>query len=230
MNSKLSIQNENKTYDRIDTDLSKHFKNDLTKIIALKLPDADIFRHNYLNSNKIEFRLTEVLFKLNELTEKISELDQTRKVTTQLFDLVQVLDGEIQRAANVNGTWSELEKYFQKVCFIKINQDSEETQKNLNENQSNADLDLLENLKCEKKSLETKLFKAEKDICFLRAELEKQMHKNERTEIELDQQLTRTIEISLEFKKKTTEIEKKLKDLNEEYKRFQKNCENNHSN
>ena len=56
------------------------------------------------------------------------------------------------------------------------------------------------------------------------------MQKNERTEIELDQQLTRTIEISLEFKKKTTEIEKKLKGLNEEYERLQKNCENNHSN
>jgi len=226
MSSKINIQNANKTFDKIELDFLNHSNKDLAKIVCLKLPDAELFRLNYLNSNKIEFRLTEALFKFNEFSEKISELDQTHQLANQFYDMIHVLDDEIQKFSLVNGTWFNLEKYFQKVCFIKLNQEDEDIKLKGN---LHTDLDFLENLKCENKNLEIKLFNSEKEIYLLKKELDKQAQKNEKTELELDHQLTRTIELSLEFKKKTEEIEKKLKDLNEEQERLHTNRETNKS-
>jgi len=219
MSSKLSIQNENKTYDSFQADLPDHLKRDLTKIVCLKLPDAEIFRDNCLSSNKIEFKLTDILLNLNELSEKISVIDEQCQLKDQLFNLVHVLDEEIQNFARINSNWLDLEKYFQKVCFFKITQ---EVGDHINSKASdlNTDMDVLENLKCENKNLEIKLANAERDVFSLKKELATQIGKNERTEMELEQQLTRNINISLEFKNKTTEIEKKLETLNLEYEKL----------
>jgi hypothetical protein len=219
MSSKLSIQNENKTYDSFQADFPDHLKKDLTKIICLKLPDAEIFRDNCLSSNKTEFKLTDILLNLNELSEKISVLDEKCQLKDQLFNLVHVLDEEIQNFARINSNWLDLEKYFQKVCFFKITQEVGD-HLNIKDSNLNTDMDVLENLKRENKNLEIKLANAERDMLSLKKELAKQKGKNERTEVELEQQLTRNINISLEFKNKTTEIEKKLEILNQEYEKL----------
>ena len=112
-----------------------------------------------------------------------------------------------------------MEKYFQKVCFFKISQEVVD-HINTKDSNLNTDMDVLENLKCENKNLEIKLANAERDMFSLKKELAKQIGKNERTEMELEQQLTRNINISLEFKNKTTEIEKKLETLNLEYEKL----------
>ena len=212
MSSKINIQNS-QCIDKVEFKYPAKFSKDLAKVVCLQLPDAELFAQNCLNSNKIEYKLTDVLLKLNEVAEKIAVSDSCQKGDT-LFSLAQNLESEIQNIADVNSNWFELKKYFHKICFFTVKE--EETKMDVS-GINCEQLDLVERLKEENLKLKLKLIDSEKEKNHVASQLERQVDVNAKIDKELDEQLARNIKISLEFKKQIIKIENELRDLNDEY-------------
>lgn len=198
-NSRLNIQNQ-ESYDRLELDYRPNINNkvDISKIVCVKLPGSDLFNETYLNSCKMEYKLTDILLKLNLVID--------HSCSSDLLEIFELLECEIQNLAIVNGKWFELMKYFQKTCFFSMSYDQHESKNLIIKEQIKSDV--------------VKLEKFENEINELKKRLNEQVEINLKLEDELEFQASKNVENLLSFELKRAQLEQKIVTLCDEYEKF----------
>ena len=203
-NSRINVQNK-ENYDRLELNYRPNLNNqvDISKIVCVKLPGADFFNETYLNSCKMEYKLTDILLKLNLVLGHSCDND--------LFEIVELLECEIQNLARINGKWFDLMKYFQKTCFFSMSYDQMDYYRSESRNSS---------IKEQIRNDVLKLEKFENEINDLKQRLNEQIEINLKLEDELEIQSSKNIENLLNFELKRAHLEQKIVTLCDEYEKF----------